>query len=197
MDKQWSVDRVVGAKMKISLLVIVVLGLVHNQASGQLYSGQRGKVKLRGEAPHEIITATSSSLVGKIEIASRKFNFRQPLNTFSFSQGELQKKHAEESYWEVKQFPYATFAGEILSDFSLEKNGVYNVTVRGRFNMHGVEKEMKAAAVITVEDHTITITSKFTIYLSDYNIKIPRLVSLKVSQEFSVDLSLKMNAANL
>jgi hypothetical protein len=47
--------------------------------------------------------------------------------------------------------------------------------------------------VIVVEDGKATITSKFNIYLSDYNIKIPRLVSLKVSQEFTVELSLKLN----
>ncbi|GHN01247.1 hypothetical protein WSM22_27360 [Cytophagales bacterium WSM2-2] len=163
-----------------------------NVAHGQIYSGQKGKVQLRGEAPQEIITAESSTLAGKLDIGSKKFNFRQPLNTFSFSQGELQKKHAEESYWEVKQFPNATFAGEIINDISLDKDGVYNVTVRGKFGMHGIEKELKTPAVITVDQGKITLTAKFSIFLSDYNIKIPRLVSLKVSQEFTVDLSLKM-----
>jgi hypothetical protein len=59
--------------------------------------------------------------------------------------------------------------------------------------MHGVEKELKIPGVIRVENNTITITSKFSVYFSDYNIKIPRLVSLKVAQEFTVDLTLTMN----
>jgi polyisoprenoid-binding protein YceI len=182
--------------MKINLLTMGFVFL-NFTAVPQVYSGQKGKVTLRGEAPQEIITATSNSLYGKLDRVSKKFNFKQPLNTFSFSQGDLQKKHAEESYWEVKQFPYATFSGEIINDVNLDKDGVYNVTVKGKFNMHGVEKEMKMPGVIIIEGGLITITSKFTIYLSDYNIKIPRLVSLKVSQEFSVDLSLKMNTTNL
>lgn len=183
--------------MKIRLLVISLLVLVASIAHGQILSGQKGKVRLRGEAPQEIITAESSALAGKLDVNSKKFNFKQPLGTFSFSQGDLQKKHAEESYFEVKQFPNATFAGEIINDVTLDKNGTYNVTARGKFTMHGVEKDMKIPAVVIIEDGKATITSKFNIYLSDYNIKIPRLVSLKVSQEFTVELSLKMTNTNI
>lgn len=83
--------------MKIRLLVFSLLALAASAAQAQIWSGQKGKVRLRGEAPQEIITAESAALVGKLDISSKKFNFKQPLNTFSFSQGELQKKHAEES----------------------------------------------------------------------------------------------------
>jgi hypothetical protein len=199
MDKQRSSGELIidSKQAKIGLLIFVCLTVATCVAQGQIYSGQKGKAKLRGEAPQEIITAESATLAGKLDAGSKKFNFKQPLNMFSFSQGDLQKKHAEESYFEVKQFPNATFSGEIINDINLENNGVYNVTAKGKFSMHGIEKDMKIPAVITVEEGKIMITSKFTIYLSDYNIKIPRLVSLKVSQEFSVDLSLKMNKANL
>jgi polyisoprenoid-binding protein YceI len=160
---------------------------------GQIYSGQKGLVKLKGEAPNETITAESTTLVGKLDVTSRRFNFKQPLNSFTFSQGDLQKKHAEESYWEISRYPSATFSGEIINDFVITKNGEQNVTVKGKFTMHGVEKELKIPGVIRVENNTITITSKFSVYFSDYNIKIPRLVSLKVAQEFTVDLTLTMN----
>jgi polyisoprenoid-binding protein YceI len=181
--------------MKIKILTIALLTTGITQA--QIFSGQKGKVKLRGEAPQEIITAESMALAGKLDTGTKKFNFKQPLNTFSFSQGDLQKKHAEESYFEVKQFPNASFSGEIMNEINLEKNGTFNVTARGKFSMHGVDKEMKIPAVISVEDGKVTITSKFNIYLSDYNIKIPRLVSLKVSQEFTVELSLRMSNQNI
>lgn len=195
MDKDRSPDELKDKIMntKTLWLIFFCLTLFSSATLAQIYSGQKGKVRLRGEAPQEIITAESNALAGKLDATSKKFNFKQPLNTFSFSQGDLQKKHAEESYFEVKQFPSATFAGEILNDITLDKNGTYNVTVKGRFNMHGIEKEMKISAVITAEDGKITITSRFNIYLSDFNIKIPRLVSLKVSQEFSVEISLKMS----
>jgi hypothetical protein len=173
----------------LSLCFMGISAMTH----GQIYSGQKGLVKLRGVAPNETITAESATLAGKLDVASKKFNFKQPLNSFTFSQGELQKKHAEESYWEIKKYPSATFSGEIINDFVITKNGEQKVTVKGKFTMHGVEKELKIPGVIKVENNTITITSKFSVYFSDYNIKIPRLVTLKVAQEFTVDLTLIMN----
>jgi polyisoprenoid-binding protein YceI len=182
--------------MKTVKLCFVILGAlmgagVIHVASAQVYSGQKGVVKLRGEAPQETITAESSALAGKLDASTRRFNFK--LNTFSFSQGDLQKKHAEESYFEVDKFPHATFTGEIINDVNVGKDGVYNVTVKGKFNLHGVEKELKLPAVITVENGLVTVSSKFSIFLSDFNIKIPRLVALKVSPEFTVDLTMSMN----
>jgi hypothetical protein len=85
---------------------------------GQIYSGQKGLVKLKGEAPNETITAESTTLVGKLDVTSRRFNFKQPLNSFTFSQGDLQKKHAEESYWGT-QVPH--FPGRSLTILSSQK----------------------------------------------------------------------------
>ena len=167
---------------------IVITSFLH----AQVLSGQKGIVKLVGEAPQETITAESAALVGKLDLTNRKFLFRQPLNTFSFSQGDLQKKHAEENFWEVDKFPNATFTGEIINDTDLSKDGTYSVTVRGKFKLHGIEKELKIPAVITLQNGGGAITSRFSIFLSDFNIKVPRLVSLKVAPEFIVDINLKI-----
>jgi hypothetical protein len=160
-------------------------------ANAQIYSGQKGIVKLAGDAPQERITAESANLVGKLDLTSKKFNFRQAMNTFSFSQGDLQKKHAEETFWEVDKFPHSTFSGEIINDIDLSQDGTYQVTARGKFNLHGVERELKIPAVITLQNGTAVITSKFNVFLSDFNIKIPRLVIAKVAPEFTVDIILK------
>jgi hypothetical protein len=171
------------------IFIITTSGL----SNAQIYSGQKGVVKLKGESPQETITAESSSLIGKLDVASKKFNFKQPLVTFSFKKGELQTKHAQEDYWEVEKYPNATFTGEIINDTDLSKDGTYNVTVIGKFSLHGVDKELKIPAVIAIVGNTATITSQFSVFLSDFNIKIPRLMSLKVAPEFSVDVLLKTN----
>jgi polyisoprenoid-binding protein YceI len=175
-----------------SNFLLIGLVAISSLANAQIYSGQKGTIKLTGEAPQETITAESTALVGKLDVASKKFNFRQSMNTFSFSQGDLQKKHAEESFWEVERYPYATFSGEVINDTDLAKDGTYNVTVRGKFSLHGVDKELKFPAVITMQNGTGLITTKFSIFLSDYNIKIPRLVTLKVAPEFTVDVVVKL-----
>lgn len=172
--------------------LLVVLMVLCGFTNAQIYSSQKGVTKLLGEAPKETITAQSTALVGKLDLSSGKFNFKQPMNTFSFSQGDLQKKHAEENFWEVDKYPNAMFSGVIVNDTDISKDGTYDVTVRGTFNLHGVERDVKIPAVVTVQNNTIVIQSKFYVFLSDHNIKIPAFVSLKVSPEFTVDVHLKM-----
>src|SRR5258707_3324222 len=102
MDKERSFDqlRVNSMKVKKGLLIFVCLTLMVSIAQGQIYSGQKGKVKLRGEAPQEIITAESAALAGKIDFSSKKIKFKQPKIQFSFFQGDLQKDNTEEGYFE-------------------------------------------------------------------------------------------------
>jgi hypothetical protein len=172
--------------------VLIGLILFSGFSQAQIFSGQKGSIKLFGEAPKETITAESGALVGKLDLSTRKFNFKQAMNTFIFSQGDLQKKHAEENFWEVSKYANATFSGEIVNDTEISKDGTYDITVRGTFNLHGVERDMKMQAVLTLQKDLVTIKSRFYVYLSDHNIKIPSFVALKVSPEFTVDVQLKM-----
>ena len=170
-------------------LAITVSVSVH----AQIFSGNEGVVNLKGVAPKETITAKSNSLQGRLDIGSRKFGFRQSLNNFSFSQGEMQKKDAEEMYWETDKFPYASFQGQIINEIDLTKPGTYQVTAQGTFDLHGVKKNIKIPAVVKVTASDINVKAKFEVYLSDHNIKIPRLVVLKVSEKFEADISVLMN----
>lgn len=155
--------------------------------NAQVYSTSKGAIRLEGVAQQETIVAESKTLEGKLDIATRKFNFRQSLSRFSFSQGELQKKDAEEKYWEVDKYPYATFKGTIINDVDFTKTGDYEVTAKGTLTMHGVDNDVKVSLKMKVIDGSIAVHSTFKIYLSDYNIKIPRLVVLKVSEAFEAN----------
>jgi hypothetical protein len=177
--------------MRHYLLVLIIL--ITLPAIAQVYSGKNGTVKLVGKASQETITAESNAVMGKIDATSKNFNFLQSLTQFKFSQGDLQKKDAEEMYWETDKYPHATFSGKIINDINLNADGVYKVNAIGVFSMHGVKKEMKIPATITVKNGSLSVISQFTIFLSDFKIKIPRLVVMKVSEEFQADISLTLN----
>lgn len=176
--------------MQKYLLVFLLFFTFSMQA--QVYSGKNGTVKLQGKAPQETITAESKALMGKLDVASKYFNFKQSLTQFKFSQGDLQKKDAEEIYWETDKYPNATFTGKIINEVDLKADGVYKVNVVGIFSMHGVEKEMKIPATVTVKNGSISVASQLKIFLSDFKIKIPRLVVMKVSEEFQADIFLTL-----
>ncbi len=177
--------------MKKYVLVFLITTL-YLQGYSQVYSGKNGSVNLLGKAPKETITAKSKALMGKLDAASREFNFRQNLSQFAFSQGDMQKKDAEEMYWQTDKYPYADFQGKIINSIDLSKNGTYDVTAIGSFRMHGVVKELKIPAQVQVKDGTMEVSSTFNIFLSDFDIEIPRLVALKVAEEFQASISLTL-----
>jgi hypothetical protein len=172
---------------RITLIPILFLLLVSFFAEGQIYSTTKGSIRLEGIAQQETIVAESKTLEGKLDIVTRKFNFRQSLSRFSFSQGELQKKDAEEKYFEVDKYPFATFRGVIINEIDFTKNGDYEVTAKGILTMHGMENETKISLKLKIIDGSVAVHTSFKVYLSDYNIKIPRLVVLKVSEVFDAN----------
>jgi hypothetical protein len=172
--------------------LLVLFTCLAASVNAQVYNGKNGSVKLVGKAPQETVTAESRALVGKIDVATKSFIFRQSLTQFKFSQGDLQKKDAEEIYWETDKYPAATFTGKIINDVDLKADGVYRVNAVGVFSMHGVEKEMKIPATLTVSNGSISVSSQFRLFLSDFKIKVPRLVVMKVSEEFQADIALAL-----
>ncbi len=172
--------------------LLMLLACCTAPAGAQVYNGKNGSVKLIGKAPQETVTAESHALIGKIDVATKHFIFRQSLTQFRFSQGDLQKKDAEEIYWETDKYPSATFTGRIINDVDLKADGVYKVQAVGVFSMHGVEKEMKIPATVTVSNGVLTVASQFKLFLSDFKIKVPRLVVMKVSEEFQADIALAL-----
>lgn len=173
----------------ILLTLLVAIPIVLN---AQIYQASDGEISLKGVAPKETITAISKNLQGKLDPSTREFNFRQSLSQFSFSQGEMQKKDAEEVYWETHEYPHASFKGKIINDVDLTQPGIHRVTAQGVLSMHGVDKDVKIPALVKVTGSLAQVNASFEVFLSDYNIKIPRLVVLKVSEKFEAKISMKM-----
>lgn len=174
-------------------LMLILLYIVTTGVHAQIYESREAKVTLMGKAPKEVITARSQTLKAKLNAATREFIFRQSLNDFLFSQGNIQKKDAEKSYWETHKYPYAEFKGKIVSDVDLTKDGLHKVTCIGLFSLHGVEKEIKVSGEIVVKGNAMAIRSNFRIFLSDYNIEIPRLMTLKVAEEFGCAVNIRLS----
>lgn len=179
--------------MKHPLLLSSILCLALSfTLKAQIIECKDGSLRLVGTAPKETIVAESKTLKGKFDLEGKEFNFRQNLNNFAFSQGSLQKKDAEEVYWETHKYPNATLKGKIINEVDLTKDGSYDLTGVGTFSIHGVERELKFPVKLTMDKGKAAINCKFEIYLSDHDIRIPRLVALKVAEAFEVNVELEM-----
>lgn len=175
-----------------SIGIFLVFIFSYNMVSAQnMYKGS-GKVLFVSEAPLEVIRAESNQLTGIVEKSSMNFAYRLNVSTFEGFNSALQKEHFNEHYLETQKYPDATLTGKLLLDEDCENNCVTSATCKGKFTIHGVTQIVSIPISFKIEDSYIYISGQFNILLSDYNIKIPRIVQAKISPEISVNVEVEL-----
>jgi polyisoprenoid-binding protein YceI len=161
---------------------------VNTIAASGIYSTDSGTVAFRSEAAQELINGASKSLHGLIDIEKRTFAFRVLIRSFKGFNSGLQREHFNENYLESEKFPEATFRGKIIEQIDFTADGKYIVRAKGILNVHGVEQERIIKSELTLQNGTIHVASKFSILITDHDIKVPRVVHEKVASEIEVEV---------
>lgn len=177
--------------MKKASILFAMLLLVNfkNEAATEIYSTNEGTVTFRSEAVQELISATSNNLRGLIDADQRTFAFKILLRSFYGFNNGLQREHFNENYMESDQFPEAIFRGKIIEQIDLTKDGNYTVRAKGILSIHGVEQERIIKGNLTVQKGIIQVETKFSILITDHNIKVPRVVHEKIASEIEVKVT--------
>jgi polyisoprenoid-binding protein YceI len=73
-------------------------------------------------------------------------------------------------------------------------DSTYNIDCTGSFDLHGIKRERSIEVRATSLSDGYHVTGEFTVKLEDHNIKVPKLMFLKVDQNIrlSVDFYLKI-----
>jgi hypothetical protein len=176
--------------VKVLLLVVFLPLLCASQSI--LYVSKEGKVSFTSDAPLEMIKASSNAIVGAVKSTDRSFAFSVLVKSFEGFNSTLQRTHFNENYLESDKFPKITFEGKIIEDINLSKDGTYNIRGKGRFIIHGVSQERIIPCKLVVSNSKLTVTSNFTVFLDDHNIKIPAVVNQKIAEEIMVSITVEL-----
>jgi polyisoprenoid-binding protein YceI len=110
------------------------------------------------------------------------------MNSFRGFNSPLQQEHFNENYVESGVYPDASFKGKIIEDEDLTKDGTYIIRAKGMLTIHGVPQERIIRSTVTVKQGRLSLNTNFTVLLTEHNIKIPRIVSEKLSAEIKVEI---------
>ena len=100
------------------------------------------------------------------------------------------QEHFNENYMNSSKFSKSTFEG-VIQNFNFEKleNNYTNFIIEGEIEIKGIKKNISTVARIKKTDDGIDLNTSFNIKLSDYKIKIPRLVFKKIDENVLVNLN--------
>ena len=87
------------------------------------------------------------------------------------------EEHFNENYMESDKYEYSSLDGVIVENIDFTKDGVYDVTIKGTLEIHGVKVEREIKGKLTIKNGVpVNGTAKFDIKLADHKIKIPSLL---------------------
>ncbi|MCB1179146.1 MAG: YceI family protein [Leptospiraceae bacterium] len=168
--------------INLFISLIFPLGLSSIEIKEKQLKIKSGKIIFISEAPRENIKGIGKLISGRINVLEKKLSIEINLKDWRTS-NKLQTSHLHENYLETDKFPNSIYEGKIES---INSDG--KVVTIGKLNLHGVTKEnVKIERQIIKKENSYVYESNFIIKLSDYKIKIPKLLILKVNEEIKIN----------
>lgn len=99
----------------------------------------------------------------------------------------MRDRHMRDDYLQVRKYPYAEFKGA-LTEVAADSSGAFRVTARGTMSIHGVRKAMTTSCDVSPSGSGYKVRCTFPLLLSDFDISIPKLMFLKLSNRIRLDV---------
>jgi hypothetical protein len=177
--------------MKKLIALFAISASLISVSNAQLCSSQQCKISFFSSTPVEDISAVSPKALGVLNIKTREVAFSVSNPSFEFP-NKMMQEHFNEKYMESEKYPSSTFKGKINEDIDLTKEGDHKITVTGKLNVHGVEKERTIPGTVSIKDGLVAIKTDFMVMVKDHNIEIPKLVVANIAEEVKVMIDAKL-----
>ena len=154
------------------------------------------QVKFISNAPIEKFEGVTDKIDGYVLWAgdtitdSSEFYFEVDLNSLDTGIG-LRNRHMRENYLETDNYRFASYFGAI-SHVEKDSSGSLNITAAGTFKLHGIEKPLELAVLAKKAGGAYIVETHFAVALSDYDIKVPKLMFMKVEENMAVSVKIKL-----
>ncbi|MDB5283007.1 MAG: YceI family protein [Bacteroidota bacterium] len=150
---------------------------------------ENGKIHFLASTAIEDIEATSNSAVCAIDPQTKKVSAKVKMTSFEFRRKKMQEDFNED-YIESGKYPYAILDAVIVDKINFTKDGTYNVTLKGTFEIHGVKRDREIKGKLTIKGgQPVSGTAQFDVKLVDHNIKVPTIVVVKIAEVVKVDVN--------
>jgi polyisoprenoid-binding protein YceI len=164
------------------------------------------RIQFVSDAPLERITGTSTTVTGSVsvdpsDLSTASGSIRVPITSIGTGDG-LRDEHLHGDGWlDATAHPDAIFEiTRVEGATALAPNEVVNVTLHGRFTIHGATHEISARAQVRylpAEGETpalLRAQARFSVELPDYGVSVNPLVRLKVSDHIEVNVTIRCEA---
>lgn len=195
------IDYISKAAMK-TLSILFIIHIISSSVWSMEYKVDKSKtnlVKFISEATIENFDGVTNNIDGYLFYKDNDFlseselYFEVDLRTVDTGIG-LRNRHMREDYLETNKYPMTSYKGKIIYSDKVSDTE-YKVVIDGNMSIHGVTKPLKINGNLYKADDGFRIKAYFEILLTDYNIEIPKLMFMKISNtiKLALDFYIKEN----
>jgi polyisoprenoid-binding protein YceI len=101
----------------------------------------------------------------------------------------LRDQDVQEHYLEVQHYPVVRFNSTGIQKIERPQSpeDLWQITIRGRLELHGVQREVMVPVRLLYQTNKITAQGNFRFVLEDFNIRVPTLLFLKAGNQVDVE----------
>ncbi|TXD53074.1 MULTISPECIES: YceI family protein [unclassified Polaribacter] len=169
---------------KILSLLVLCISFANLGSKKDQYIARQGQVTFFSYTSVENIEAKNNQVLSILDIDKQEIAISMLMRAFVFKK-DLMYEHFNESYIESDLYPKANFEGKII-DFDASKKGVQTKIIRGNLTIHGISKKIEIKSTIENTNGNYTILGKFDASVTDFQIKIPPILSSNIAKTISI-----------
>ncbi len=159
------------------------------ELDAQKLFSKTAQISFFSSTPIEDIEAISNTANTVWDVESGKMQWAVLIKSFEFEKA-LMQEHFNENYMESSSFPKATFKGALVnpSQLNLDKNGNYEVDLKGKLTIHGETQDIQCKALFVVEGKRVNASSSLVVLVEDFGIEIPSIVRENIAKEITINV---------
>ncbi len=165
-------------------LLICMKGVSQNAE----YIERQGEVTFFSYTSVENIQAKNTQTLSLFNTKTQEIAVQILMRAFVF-QKSLMHEHFNESYIESDLYPKATFEGKI-ENFNANELSQTKL-IKGIFTLRNISKPVALKAKISKIDDNFAIEGALDVFIDDYSINVPALLSPNISKKIEVTFNFK------
>lgn len=147
-------------------------GIINFEASVPLFE----EVEAQNKKVYCALTTKSGVITSVIQM--KEFRFKL----------SLMEEHFNKKYLETDDYTQAIFKGTIEGfNLNIIDSNAKEFKMKGDLKIHGKTKKINTVIILRKMDNKLEIISNLSINIKDFNIKIPEILSVKVSETVHIE----------
>jgi len=177
----------------ITFVILLFVAAVGSAQAQEKYIDKSGTLIFEAsEELFEPVKAVNESVTVILNTATNEIASLALVKSFRFK-NSLMEEHFNENYIESETYPKATFKGKLIGfDMNSLTESESEITIVGTLKLHGKEKEINTALMVSRSGEAIHLKGSFTVTPEDFDIDIPNVVKNKIAKEIIVFLDFNL-----